>query len=69
MMGDVNGDGTVDVLDIRIVAKAFGSMIEDDPDTSWDETETWNSEVDFIVDGKIDIFDVRIVAKHYGESC
>ena len=69
MVGDIDGDGKVDIFDMRIVAKAFGSMIEDDPDTSWDETETWNSEVDFIVDGKIDIFDVRIVAKHYGESC
>jgi len=69
MMGDINGDGQVDIFDVRIVGKAFGSAAVDDPTTPWDETENWNPDLDFNFDGKIDIFDLRMVAKEYGKSC
>lgn len=64
---DLDKDGDVDIFDIRIVAKAFGSMAEDDLETPWDETENWNSDADFNSDGLIDVFDLRAVGKHYGE--
>ena len=56
--GDVNGDGIVDILDLRICAKAFGSKLVD---------INWNPSVDLNQDELIDIFDLRKIAKHYGE--
>jgi len=64
---DLNKDGHIDILDIRIVAKAFGSAAVDDPETPYDETENWNPIADVNADGRVDIFDLRLVAKHYGE--
>jgi len=64
---DLNKDGHVDILDIRIVARAFGSMAVDDPATPHDETELWNPIADVNADGRVNIFDLRLVAKHYGE--
>jgi hypothetical protein len=64
---DLNKDGHIDILDIRIVAKAFGSAAVDDPETPWDETLNWNPIADVNADGRVDIFDLRLVAKHYGE--
>ena len=68
---DFNGNGEVDIFDVRRVAKAYGSAAVDDPETPWDETEYWDPVVDVAPEGgddKIDIFDVRKVAKHYGET-
>lgn len=64
---DLNKDGHIDILDIRIVAKAFGSAAVDDPETPWDETLNWNPIADVNADGLVNIFDLRLVAKHYGE--
>ena len=55
---DVNDDGIVDILDIRVCARAFGSKLGD---------INWNPTVDLNSDGLIDIFDLRKIAKHYGE--
>ena len=55
---DLNKDGHVDILDIRIVAAAFGSSPEE---------PNWNPIADVNGDGLIDVFDLRLVAKHYGE--
>ena len=56
------GDGKIDIYDVRMTAKHFGTK-EGDPD--WDPT--------FDVeppggDGKVDIADVRAVARHFGED-
>jgi len=56
------GDGKIDIYDVRMTAKHFGTR-EGDPD--WDPT--------FDVeppggDGKVDIADVRAVARHFGED-
>jgi len=64
---DLNKDGHVDIADVRIVAKAFGSKAEDDPTTPWDETENWDPVADVNDDGVVNILDLRLVAKHYGE--
>jgi len=55
---DLNDDGIVDIFDLRICAKAFGSKPGD---------INWNPIVDLNQDGLIDIFDLRKIAKHYLE--
>lgn len=55
---DVNGDGKVDIKDILIVAKAYGSNPGD---------PNYDPRADVNGDSKIDIKDILIVAKHYGE--
>jgi len=61
---DINGDGKVDIKDIAIVAKAFGSEPGD---------PNWNPQADITgptgePDGKVDIRDIALVARHYGET-
>jgi PKD repeat protein len=56
---DLNGDGTIDIKDISIVAKAFGTQPGD---------PLWNPIADINGDSIVDIKDVSTVAKHYGET-
>ena len=56
---DVNGDGIVDIVDIVIVALAFGTK-PGDPD--------WNPIADLNQDGEVDIVDIVMVALHFGET-
>jgi PKD repeat protein len=56
---DLNGDGTIDIKDISIVAKAFGTQPGD---------PLWNPIADINGDSLVDIKDVSAVAKHYGET-
>jgi PKD repeat protein len=55
---DVNGDGKVDIMDIAIVAKAFGSDLT---------SPNWDPRADLNGDGKVDIMDIAMVAIHFGE--
>jgi len=57
LLGDLFPDGKIDMKDISIVAKAFGSTIGD---------LNWNPEADLNPDGKIDMKDIAIVAKAFG---
>ncbi len=59
-MGDLNADGKVDMKDIAIVAKAYGSLPGD---------SNWNSNADINGDNKVDIKDIAMIAKKFGESC
>jgi len=59
ILGDINGDGIVDVFDFIIVAAAFGSKPGD---------SKWNPDADLNSDGLIDIFDVEAVAKNFGKT-
>jgi len=52
-VGDVNKDGSVDILDIVIVVLAFGSTSVD---------PNWNPAADVNGDGVINIFDLVAVA-------
>jgi hypothetical protein len=54
---DLNGDGVVDIRDIAIVSKAFGSEPGD---------PNWNPIADVNEDGKVDMRDVALVARYYG---
>jgi len=59
IVGDVNGDGIVDVFDLIKVAIAFGSKPSD---------PNWNPNADLNNDNLIDVFDLIKVAIHFGEK-
>jgi PKD repeat protein len=59
LIGDLNGDGKVDIKDLAIAAKAYGSA---------PGMPSWNPIADMNGDLKIDIKDLSIIAKHYGET-
>jgi hypothetical protein len=65
--GDVNGDRTVDVLDLIMVAKYLG---RNPPDGYKPGTIQWyqccNSDV--YCDGSIDVLDLILVAQHLGQT-
>jgi len=54
--GDINSDGTVNIKDLFLVAKVFGSS---------PGHERWNHEADVIWDGNINIKDIFFVAKNF----
>ncbi|MCK4482465.1 right-handed parallel beta-helix repeat-containing protein [Candidatus Bathyarchaeota archaeon] len=64
MVGDLNRDMKIDIKDIAIAAKAFGS---------YPGHPNWNPHADItgptylVPDGKIDIRDIALIAIHYGE--
>jgi hypothetical protein len=58
--GDINGDGIVDMNDIRIVAAAFLSS-PGDPD--------WNPDADMDQSGFIDVKDLRLACANYLVEC
>jgi uncharacterized protein (DUF2141 family) len=58
ILGDVNGDGKVDMKDIAIVAAAFGST---------PSSPRWDPRADVNGDGKVNMLDVAIVASNFGK--
>jgi len=60
LVGDVDGDGIVDVKDLAMVSKAYGST----PDMP-----RWNEYADINQDELIDLTDVALIAKNFGTSC
>jgi len=59
LIGDLNGDGKVDMRDIAIVAKAFNTIPGD---------QNWNPIADLNGDGRVDMKDIAIVAKAYNPT-
>jgi parallel beta-helix repeat protein len=59
MPGDLNMDGKVDMKDISIAAKAFGS---------YPEHPRWNPIADENEDNKIDIFDIALTCRNFGKT-
>ncbi len=57
LLGDVNGNGKVDIHDISLVAMAFGTS---------PGKNRWDSEADINGDNKINIRDVAITSKNFG---
>jgi len=59
IIGDVNGDGTVDIYDALLIREAFGSTPGD---------PNWIPEADINQDGIINIFDALIIRSCFGET-
>jgi len=59
LVGDVDGNKKVDMADIGLVCKAYGSKPGD---------PKWDSRCDLNGDGKIDMKDVGIVCRNYGNT-
>ncbi len=59
-VADVNGNGAVDIFDLRLVAGLYG-IRSDDP--------TYNARYDLDSSGEIDVLDLRRVAGQYGQMC
>jgi hypothetical protein len=57
--GDLNGDGTVDVLDFGILERAWGSS----PGSS-----NWDPRADINNDGVVDVVDFGILQRNWGKS-
>jgi hypothetical protein len=56
---DLNGDRAVNIMDISIVARAFGSKAGE---------PGWNATADLDMNGAVNIIDISMVAKDYGKS-
>lgn len=59
ILGDLNHDGTVDIIDVGIVASCF---------CSYPGHPKWNPHADLYGDSFIDIFDIAMVASNFGEK-
>jgi len=59
LLGDLNDDGTVNILDVIVLAGSFGSE-PDDPN--------WNPDADLNDDGIINIFDAILIAGNFGKT-
>jgi len=68
LSGDINGDGIVNIFDLFIVAKAFGSHGPDIPNPGDPPSEKWNPIADIDSNGRVNIFDLFIVAKEFGKT-
>ncbi len=60
LIGDVNGDCQVNLLDLSLVASRYGYSIG---------SLLYSPRYDLNHDGIINIFDVQIVAGHIGQHC
>ena len=65
---DLNKDGIVNIMDIGIVARAYGSHGPDIPNPGDPPSENWNETADLNEDGWINIIDIATVAKEYGKT-
>jgi len=59
LAGDVNEDEVVDIFDLTLVAKAYGSVVGD---------PEYNLDLDITKDGRVDMRDVIIISKQYGAT-
>ena len=60
IMGDVNGDGTVDMRDINEVCNAYGA---------YPGHPRWNLYADFDRNGRVDMRDIGTVCAFFGQHC
>jgi transglutaminase-like putative cysteine protease len=59
LLGDVNGDNVVNIIDITIAALAFGSRLND---------RNWNAIADINMNEYVNILDIGIIAREYGKT-
>jgi len=60
LLGDVDGDGIVDIFDALAVRAAYGSTPGE---------PNWNPEADLNQDDTIDVYDAITIRSQYGETC
>jgi len=65
LIGDLNGDGEVDMRDVAIVARAFGT---EEGDPQWDPIADLTGPEHLVPDGIVDMRDVALVASHFGDT-
>ena len=58
-MGDINNDNRIDLTDLALLSRAFGTTTED---------EHWDPRADLNNDGRVDISDLTILTRNYGKS-
>lgn len=59
LLGDLNDDGKVNVLDLGVAAKSFGS---------YPGHPRWNPAADTNNDGRVNMIDIIIIAKNFGKT-
>jgi hypothetical protein len=59
LVGDVNGDGIVNMKDIALIARAFGST---------PGSPNWNPAADVNGDGIVNMKDIALVARYFGRQ-
>ena len=67
IMGDINGDGKVDGIDIVLVARAFASYGPDYEYAGSAPSLGWNLDCDINGDNKVDGIDIVRVARNFGK--
>lgn len=60
IMGDINGDGVVDIRDLSIIGRAFGA---------YPSHPRWDPEADLNLDNVIDIRDISKASRNFGKTC
>jgi len=60
LLGDIDGDGTVGLSDLVLLAQAYGSKPGD---------PNWNPEADLDNNGKVSLTDLVTLAARYGRTC
>jgi hypothetical protein len=60
MLGDLNGDGIINIIDIVIAALAFWSHPGD---------PNWNPDADINLDNTVNIIDLVYIAIRFGQTC
>jgi hypothetical protein len=68
LLTDLNKDGTVNIVDLYIVAKAFGSHGPDTPNPGDPPSENWNETADLNKDKWVNIIDLATVARDFGKT-
>jgi hypothetical protein len=63
LVGDMNGDGKIDITDIATVAKAFGTQ---PGNPRWNPAADISGPIPLVPDGRVDISDIAVVAKEFG---
>jgi transglutaminase-like putative cysteine protease len=59
LLGDLNADNVVNIVDLMIAAQAFGSKPTD---------KKWNDVADINMDGYVNILDISIIAREFGNT-
>ncbi len=59
LVGDVNGDGVVDIYDLSLVGKAYGAVVGQ---------PAYNPDADITKDGRVDIRDIALVSRNWGAT-